>query len=146
MFEKNHLLCVYNYLKINMIYPDHESAGFSPNAHYYYMLYLIDSSGPVEREIISSYYYDQYKIALNCGRRYIGPFKDLEELQGFAIKIREKINALKVFVLSAQNLSQYLDDSVDLSDLVNKIVATGDSFGNEEAADQKNSFLRKIFK
>jgi len=146
MFEKNHLLCVYNYLKINMLNPDHEKAGFSSNAHYYYMLYLIDSSGQVEREIISSNYYDQYKIALNCGRRYIGPFKDLEELQGFAAKICEKVNALKVFVLSSQNLSQYLDESVDLSELVDKIITTGESFTNDGTTDAKNSFLRKIFK
>ncbi|OFZ27854.1 MAG: hypothetical protein A2381_07610 [Bdellovibrionales bacterium RIFOXYB1_FULL_37_110] len=146
MFEKNHLLCVYNYLKINMVYPEHERVGFSANAHYYYMLYLIDSSGPVEREIVSSHYYDQYKIPLNCGRRYIGPFKDLEELQGFAVKISEKINALKVFVLSAQNLSQYLDESTTLPDLVNKIITTGDSFENDETKDSKNSFFSKIFK
>ena len=115
---------------------------------YYYLLYLLDEKGILEKDVPLQIFIDHYTseetLDLKTPINAIGPFVSLEKLNQFAFALCEKLNASKISLLAVQEYNCLLEFGQLASDVHRDLLEKGNALENIERK-QKN-FLSRFFK
>jgi hypothetical protein len=114
---------------------------------YYYLLYLLDEKGILEKEAADKlfeerFYVDEVK-GLKAPYNTIGPFVSLETLNQYSFALCEELNAAKISLLSVQEYNLLLDQSQQASDFHRDLLEKGNVMENIER--KKKGFLNRFF-
>lgn len=114
---------------------------------YYYMLYLLDEKGILEKEVSAKLFKDSFETpevhGLKAPHNSIGPFVTLESLNQYAFALCEAYNAEKVSLLSVQEYNTLLDGSHKSMDFHRDLLEKGNVMENIER--KKKGFLGRFF-
>jgi len=137
MKDTEYIVGLYNYLNA---YPEiHNESAF-------YLLYLLDEKGLIDKVIAGKIYDIDFKSELtsdNVHPNMIGPFDSLATLNQFAFKLCEELNAEKVSLLSVQDYNGLLENSHMASDFHRDLLEKGNIMQNIER--KKKGFLSRFF-
>ena len=137
MKDTEYIVGVYNYLNA------------SPEVHSdsaYYLLYLLDEKGLLEKSAAHKLYNDRFKSELTSSEMHqnmIGPFDSTEVLNQFAFQLCEELNAEKVSLLSVQEYNLLLESTQTASDFHRDLVEKGNVMENIER--KKKGFFSRFF-
>ena len=137
MKDTEYIIGLYNYLNA---YPEIQ------NESAFYLLYLLDEKGLIDRAIASKVYEIGFKSELsssNIHPNMIGPFDSLATLNQFAFKLCEELNAEKVSLLSVQDYNGLLENTQMASDFHRDLLDKGNIMQNIER--KKKGFLSRFF-
>lgn len=115
----------------------------------YYILYLLDEKGLLDRSAALKLYDERFKSDLASadeqitGTKMIGPFESTEQLSQFAFQLCEELNAEKVSLLSVQEYNLLLESSQTASGFHQDLLLKGNVMENIER--KKKSFLSRFF-
>ncbi len=141
MTDVEYIVGVYHYLNANP-----ELNGDSA----YYLLYLLDDKGLLDKIGAMKLYNEHFKtdlsspvheFELNKGK--IGPFESVEKLNQFAFRLCEELNAAKVSLLSVQEYNTLLESTISMSDFHRDLLEKGNILENIDR--KKKGFLSRIF-
>ena len=139
MKEIEYVVGIYNFFNP---FPEDEQES------YYYLLYLLDEKGILEREValqIFKEHYSSVEIAgLKTPSNTIGPFLTLEKLNQYAFALCEELNASKISLLSVQEYNSLLEYGQQASDFLRDLLEKGNVLENIER--KQKSFLSRFFK
>ncbi len=115
---------------------------------HYYLLYLLDEKGILERDVpqkIFNEHYNSVDIAgLKTPFHTIGPFVSLEKLNQYAFALCEDLNASKISLLSVQEYNSMLEFGQLASDFHRDLLEKGNVLENIER--KQKGFLSRFFK
>jgi hypothetical protein len=115
---------------------------------YYYLLYLLDEKGILEREVALQIFTERYTseeiVGLKTPFNTIGPFVSLEKLNQYAFALCEELNAAKISLLSVQEYNSLLEYSQLASDFHRDLLEKGNVMENIER--KQKGFLSRFFK
>lgn len=140
MKDTEYIVGVYNY--INAI-PELNSDSA------YYILYLLDEKGLLDRSAALQLYEEHFKSDILSadegifGQKMIGPFESTDKLSQFAFQLCEKLNAEKVSLLSVQEYNSLLESTQTASDFHRDLILKGNVMENIER--KKKGFLSRFF-
>ena len=137
MREIEYIVGIYNYFN-----PFPED-GSEP---YYYMLYLLDDRGMLEKEgalkLFSERFkdsgFENHKTPING----IGPFISMEKLNQFAFALCEEVNAAQVSLLSVGEYNNMLENSHQADEFHRDLLEKGNTMENIER--KKKGFLSRF--
>ncbi|MFA6236445.1 MAG: hypothetical protein WC635_03875 [Bacteriovorax sp.] len=115
----------------------------------YYILYLLDEKGLLDRSIALKIYEERFKSSLATTESYtnsskmIGPFDSTDQLNQFAFQLCEELNAAKVSLLSVQEYNQLLESTQSAPDFHRDLLEKGNVMENIER--KKKGFLSRFF-
>lgn len=115
----------------------------------YYLLYLLDEKGLLEKSFAEKIYEANFKSELSAsdevtaGQKMIGPFESTDLLNQFAFQLCEELNAEKVSLLSVQEYNSLLETSQSASDFHRDLLLKGNVMENIER--KKKGFLSRFF-
>jgi hypothetical protein len=133
------LVGVYDYF--NESYVKENSLSGAKGASFYF-LYLLDKTGLLNRDELASVYQEVLGVELKS--HYVGPFENLESLNQFAFNLCQKKDAEKIYILSAEEYNQIIENSVnDVSTFSQAIMAKANCLENID--HRKKGFLGKLF-
>ena len=138
MKEIEYIVGIYNYFNP---YPEegHES--------YYYLLYLLDEKGLLEKESANKLFSERFstpEIAdLKAPLNTVGPFISLETLNQYAFALCEDLNAARVSLLSVQEYNTLLENSQQASEFHRDLLEKGNVLENIER--KKKGLLSRFF-
>ncbi len=113
----------------------------------YYILYVLDHRGMIDREIAEKIYKESILPNEFQHKDLIGPFESLDELNKFAFLLCESINAPRVSLMSVQDYNLLLENSFDTHNFLNDLKTKGNILENIDREENKKSgFFSKIFK
>ncbi|MDO9182529.1 MAG: hypothetical protein Q7U04_08970 [Bacteriovorax sp.] len=137
MNDTEYIVGVYNY--INAFPEIHSDSA-------YYLLYLLDEKGLLDKSAARKLYDDRFKSELSSAdihQNMIGPFDSTDALNQFAFQLCEELNAEKVSLLSVQEYNGLLESSQTASDFHRDLLLKGNIMENIER--KKKGFLRRFF-
>lgn len=138
MKEIEYLVGIYNFIN-----PFPEEGQES----HYYLLYLLDEKGILERDLALKLFTERFSPpeieGLKAPANTIGPFVSLETLNQYAFALCEELNAAKVSLLSAQEYNMLLDQSLEASDFHRDLLEKGNVLENIER--KQKGFLGRFF-
>lgn len=137
MNDTEYIIGIYNYLNAN---PEIHSDSA------YYLLYLLDEKGLLDRSAAHKLYDERFKSELTSAdiqQNMIGPFANTEALNQFAFQLCEGLNAEKVSLLSVQEYNTLLENTQTASDFHRDLLEKGNVMENIER--KKKGFLRRFF-
>ena len=140
MKETDYIIGIYSYINATPEFNSDQA---------YYILYLIDDRGLLDRSIPLKIYEEcfQSKIItdeqLPKGSHLIGPFGSTDLLNQFAFQLCEELNALKVSLLSVQDYNSLLESTQTASDFNRDLLLKGSVMENIE--HKKKGFLSRFF-
>ncbi len=138
MKEIEYVVGIYNYFN-----PFPED-GSEP---YYYMLYLLDEKGLLEKEGALKLFDERFTSSELEGHRSppntIGPFISLEKLNQYAFALCEEVNAAQVSLLSVSEYNTMLENSQQATDFHRDLLEKGNVMENIER--KKKGFLSRFF-
>src|SRR5690349_6828177 len=110
MKDIEYIVGVYNYINA---FPELHSDSA------YYLLYLLDEKGLLDKAVAHTLYDERFKSELSSGnihQKMIGPFESTDHLNQFAFQLCEELNAEKVSLLSVQEYNSLLEGTQTASD------------------------------
>ncbi|MGZ3787617.1 MAG: hypothetical protein ACXVLQ_03800 [Bacteriovorax sp.] len=137
MTDIEYIVGVYNYVNA---FPELNSDSA------YYLLYLLDEKGLLDKSIAHKLYDEHFKSELssaNIHQNMIGPFDSTDHLNQFAFQLCEEMNAQKVSILSVQEYNTLLENSHSASDFHRDLLLKGNVMENIER--KKKGFLSRFF-
>ena len=137
MKDTEYIVGLYNYLNA---FPEVQ------NDSAYYLLYLLDEKGLLDKATGNKLYDNYFKTELtssNIHPNMIGPFDSLTTLNQFAFKLCEELNAAKVSLFSVQDYNGLLENSQTASDFYRDLLEKGNVMENIER--KKKGFLSRFF-
>lgn len=137
MKDTEYIVGIYNY--INPLPEIHDDSA-------YYLLYLLDEKGLLDKSSAHKLYEDRFKSALwslDVLQNLIGPFETTEALNQFAFQLCEELNAEKVSLLSVEEYNGLLEGSQMASDFHRDLLLKGNVMENIER--KKKGFLSRFF-
>jgi hypothetical protein len=143
MLPSDVIVGIYNYLGQTRADDSH-----LPNlpSSAYYLLYLFDKNGLLERDLLKRLYEEMF-FSLNkkFDDVYIGPFDSLETLHQFALRVCVKIDAGKAQLFAVKDYNAIIETANDIEDLQKALVEKGITLENVEKMNRKKGLLGKIF-
>lgn len=115
----------------------------------YYILYLLDEKGLLDKGLAQKLYEVHFKSALAgveenaYTSKMIGPFESTDLLNQFAFQLCEELNAEKVSLLSVQEYNSLLETTQQASDFHRDLLLKGNVMENIER--KKKGFLSRFF-
>jgi hypothetical protein len=138
MKEIEYIVGVYNFF--NPFPEDGQEA-------YYYLLYLLDEKGMLEKETATKLFHERFSPeeikGLKPLHNAMGPFVSLESVNQYAFALCEEFNAAKISLLSVQEYNSLLDQNQEASDFHRDLLEKGNVMENIER--KKKGFLSRIF-
>ena len=137
MKDTEYIIGLFNYINV---YPEIQ------NESAYYLLYLLDEKGLIDKAIANKIYDIHFKGELtssNIHPNFVGPFDSLATLNQFAFKLCEELNAEKVSLFSVQDYNGLLENTHLASDFHRDLLEKGNIMQNIER--KKKGFLRRFF-
>jgi hypothetical protein len=137
MKDTEYIVGVYNFLNA---FPDLH------NDSAYYLLYLLDEKGLLDKAAAQKFYDEKFKSesgSANIHQNMIGPFDSTDHLNQYAFQLCEELNAQKVSLLSAQEYNLLLESTQTASDFHRDLLLKGNVMENIER--KKQGFLRRFF-
>ena len=119
MKDIEYIVGVYNYINA---FPELHSDSA------YYLLYLLDEKGLLDRSVADKLYEEKFKTDLSSGNihaRMTGPFESTDQLNQFAFQLCEEMNAAKVSLLSVQEYNALLESTQTASDFHSDLLLKG---------------------
>jgi hypothetical protein len=114
---------------------------------YYYLLYLLDEKGILEREAALTIFNERFTsedlVGLKTPDNSIGPFISLEKVNQYAFALCEELNAAKISLLSVQEYNSLLENSQVASDFHHDLLTKGNVMENIER--KQKGFLSRFF-
>jgi hypothetical protein len=129
-----YLIGVYQYFNPN---PE-EEIGAS-----YYLLYLLDQRGILEKEDAKKLYQESH-TSFDLKSKYIGPFESVDNINQFAFLLCEKLDAQKISLLSAQEYNGLLEHTQQASDFHRDLLLKGNVIDNIDKKEK--GFFKKLFR
>lgn len=127
MKEIEYIVGIYNYLN-----PSPETQADSA----YYLLYLMDDKGMLDKEVASKLYKEKFQSADETAgtspTHSIGPFQSVDNLNQFAFLLCEEMNAGKISLLSVGEYNTLLENTVQAADFHRDLVEKGNVMENIE--------------
>ncbi|MBC7713900.1 MAG: hypothetical protein H7177_11205 [Rhizobacter sp.] len=137
MKEIDYVVGIYNFFNP---YPEDGDESF------YYMLYLLDEKGLLEKEGAVKLFLDRF-TSVEAGTKSpvntIGPFVNLERLNQYAFALCEELNAAQVSLLSVQEYNTLLENSQQATEFHRDLLEKGNVMENIER--KKKGFLSRFF-
>jgi len=137
MKEIEYIVGVYHYLNP---FPE-ENADSS-----YYLLYLLDEKGILERETAEQLFQDKFKPEIGEAKappKTIGPFDSIDRLNQYAFALCEELNAARVSLLSVNEYNSLLENSNQASEFHRDLLEKGNVMENIER--KKKGLLSRLF-
>lgn len=137
MKEIEYIVGVYHYMNP---FPE-ENADSS-----YFLLYLLDERGMLEREAAEKLYIDRFKPEIGEAKapaKTIGPFDSIDRLNQYAFALCEELNAARVSLLSVQEYNSLLENSNQASEFHHDLLEKGNVMENIER--KKKGFISRLF-
>jgi hypothetical protein len=140
MKDTEYIVGVYNYINAN---PELNSDSA------YFLLYLLDQRGILDRQEAVKLYDEHFKSKLMSDElmvsssKMIGPFESTDLLNQFAFQFCEVLNAEKVTLISVQEYNTLLEGSQTASDFHRDLLLQGNVMENIER--KKKGFLSRFF-
>ena len=137
MKDTEYIVGVYNYINI---------APEGPGGSAYYLLYILDEKGLLDKSAAHKLYDERFKSELasfESQPNLIGPFASTELLNQFAFQLCEELNAEKVSLLSVQEYNSLLESSQTATDFYRDLLLKGNVMENIER--KKKGFLSRFF-
>jgi hypothetical protein len=125
MKEAEYIIGIYNQLIVDLENPD--SLG-------YYFVYLLDQSGVIE--------IDENTVIHN-GKKVIGPFQGLDELNQFAFSLCEKFNAEKIMLFSVAEYNSLLEKNQEAQNFHRDLLDKGNVLLNIDR--KKKGIISRLF-
>jgi hypothetical protein len=117
------------------------------NDSYYYILYLLDEKGILEKqeaiELFESEYRSELAVEGKSQQKLIGPFVSIERLDQFAFALCEKYNAAKINLLSIDEYNSLIETHQEVHLLHQDILEKGNIITNIER--KKKGLLSRFF-
>lgn len=139
MKDTEYIVGVYNYINA---FPELNTDSA------YYILYLLDEKGLLDKSAALKLYTDRFKSELAADDHYtskmIGPFESTDLLNQFAFQLCEELNAEKVSLLSVQEYNSLLESTQEASDFHRDLLLKGNVMENIERK-KKGGFLSRFF-
>lgn len=114
---------------------------------YFYMLYLLDEKGLLEKEgaqkLFKERFLSEHLEGVKSPANMIGPFLALENVNQFAFALCEELNAAQVSLLSVSEYNSMLENSQQASDFHRDLLEKGNVMENIER--KKKGFLSRFF-
>ncbi|MBY0414131.1 MAG: hypothetical protein K2Q18_08190, partial [Bdellovibrionales bacterium] len=114
---------------------------------YYYMLYLLDEKGILERDLAVKLFKERFSAPeladIKVSQGMIGPFVSVETLNQFSFALCEELNAEKISLLSVQEYNALLDQGQDANGFHRDLLEKGNVMENIER--KKQGFLNRFF-
>jgi len=114
---------------------------------YYYLLYLLDEKGILEKEAAEKLFTDRFIVeevkGLKTPHNTVGPFVSLESLNQYSFALCEELNAAKISLMSVPEYNSLLDQSQQASDFHRDLLEKGNVMENIER--KKKGFLNRFF-
>lgn len=114
---------------------------------YYYMLYLLDEKGFLEKEVAMKLFAESYSSQETAGLKIphntVGPFISLEKLNQYSFALCEELNAAKISLLSVQEYNALLEQGQQASDFHRDLLEKGNVMENIER--KQKGFLSRFF-
>ena len=114
---------------------------------YYFMLYLLDEKGLLEKEgaqkLFKERFLSEHLEGVKCPPNMIGPFLALENVNQFAFALCEELNAAQVSLMSVSEYNSLLENSQLASDFHRDLLEKGNVMENIER--KKKGFLSRFF-
>lgn len=136
MKDTEYLIGIYDYINAN---PEIQSDSA------YYLLYLLDELGLLDKSTALKLYEDHFKSDLS-GDAYttmIGPFNSTEALNQFSFRLCEELNAEKVSLLSVSEYNSLLESTHTAADFHRDLLLKGNVMENIE--HKKKGFFSRFF-
>lgn len=137
MKEIEYIVGVYNFTN-----PHPELGGESA----YYLLYLLDEKGLLEKETASKLFKDRFDEAGTTAEAIagaIGPFLSLDKVNQYAFSLCEELNAAKVSLMSVEEYNSLFENTQLASDFHRDLLEKGNVMENIER--KKKGFLGRFF-
>lgn len=114
---------------------------------YYYMLYLLDEKGLLEKEGAFKLFQERFAspelVDAKTPPNTIGPFISIERLNQYAFALCEELNASQVSLLSVSEYNTMLENSQQAHDFHRDLLEKGNVMENIER--KKKGFLSRFF-
>lgn len=114
---------------------------------YYYMMYMLDEKGMLEREVALNLFSERFTTeeiqGLKTPPNTVGPFVSLEKLNQYAFALCEELNAAKISLLSVQEYNSLLESSQQALDFHHDLLEKGNVIENIER--KQKGFLSRFF-
>lgn len=112
----------------------------------YFILYLLDEKGLLEKEEAIKLYKDRfaYEGAENFGDQVIGPFNSVESVNQYAFALCEEFNAGKISLLSVKEYNNLLEGTQQASDFHRDLLEKGNVIENIDRK-KKGGLLGRLF-
>ena len=117
-----------------------------PKQSYYYVLDLFSEVSEINRDLLVRLYHELHGGHSQLDEEKIGPFQDLEELNRYALKVADELLSPAVFVLSAVDYNNALENLTLARDLKAIFRANGTRLENQKYLSGRSNFFRRIFK
>lgn len=137
MKDTEYIIGIFDFIKANPELHDGQA---------YYLLYLLDEKGLLEKNTADKIYQHHFESELTASDKrpnMIGPFESTEKLNQFAFQLCEELNAEKVSLLSVSEYNNLLEVSQKASDFHRDLVIKGNVMENIER--KKKGFLSRFF-
>ena len=112
----------------------------------YYLLYLLDEKGLLDKSTALKLYQEHFKSSLTedfLHPKLIGPFESMDRLNQFAFQLCEEQNAEKISLISVQEYNNLLEGAQIASDFHRDLLQQGNVMENIE--HKKKGFLSRFF-
>lgn len=106
----------------------------------YYILYLLDQKGILEKDEARLIFQENYK-EVELKSKWLGPFESLDTLNQFSFYLCEKLDAQKISLLSVQEYNALLEQTLQSSDFHRDLLIKGNILENIDKKE-KNIFKR----
>lgn len=113
----------------------------------YYLMYLLDDKGMLDREVALKLYTERFKTEgaePKMPGKSIGPFESVERLDQYAFALCEELNAARISLLSVAEYNTLLENSHLASDFHRDLVEKGNVIENIERK-KKGGIFSKLF-
>jgi len=112
----------------------------------YYLLYIFDQQGLVDRDTLEQVYTDMFfSSQRKMDARYVGPFESLENLQQYVLRLCGQQDVAHAHLFATTDFNQMLDNITTADDLRVLLSTQGHQLENLEKIKRKKGLLGKIF-
>ena len=112
----------------------------------YYLLYVFDHQGLLDRETLQKVYTDMFFSSPHkMDARYIGPFESLDNLHQYVLRLCGQQDVAHAHLFATADFNQFLENTTTSDDLGVLLSTQGHQLENLEKLKRKKGLLGKIF-
>jgi len=112
----------------------------------YYLIHVFDEHGIIDSEYLHKVYFEIHGDPnLGLPSNYIGPFKDMVELNQYSFRVCDQRNASKINLFSVNDFNATLGEVSNVEELKELLARSGNSIENISKTGKKSGLLGKIF-